>query len=366
VGVNIPVNQYVNGFSNTTGRFIQGEEISYSPIKIFTINNILLVLYFIVSAILLLRFVLNIFRIIKKARFAIPVDYLKAKIVLTNERTLPYSFFRYIIVNRSDYENGKINNELLIHEQTHCLQYHSVDILLIEFLKTVFWFNPILWLFKKAIQLNHEYLADDEVLAKHNINDYQSILLNLVLRNNSTYLASNFHYSLTKKRLIMMTKNNCSRETIFRKIAVIPLVVILAVTLTFGKEIKSQDNFMNFENEWWYPILTKHKIELTAFNNFEDVFEMGTSNSVNNRRVTLKDALFLIRSDGDKYTIIRSPLAYHDLDKKYITGEVGLFETYSLKQKDLNPIEKIEMKNFKYQINDRENSFRADKFTIFE
>ena len=54
---------------------------------------------------------------------------------------------------------------------------------------------------------NHEYLADDKVLEDHDLSKYQNTLKTLVFRNNSTYLASNFNYSLTKKRLIMMTKH---------------------------------------------------------------------------------------------------------------------------------------------------------------
>lgn len=68
---------------------------------------------------------------------------------------------------------------------------------------------------------------------------------------------------------------------------------------------------MNFENEWWFPILQKHDIKLTAFNNFDDVFENVTTNSIDNRIVTLTDALFIIK-EGDGYKILKSPLAYHD------------------------------------------------------
>jgi bla regulator protein BlaR1 len=130
------------------------------------------------------------------------------RIVLSQKKILPYSFFQYIIVNKTEYEKGQIDYELIIHEQAHCQQYHSIDILFIEIIKIIFWFNPIIWILKKEMQLNHEYLADTKVLQTKSLKSYQDILLNLVFRNNSTYLASNFNYSLTKKRLIMMTKNN--------------------------------------------------------------------------------------------------------------------------------------------------------------
>jgi hypothetical protein len=247
-------------------------------------------------------------------------------------------------------EKGQIDYELIIHEQAHCQQYHSIDILFIEIIKIIFWFNPIIWILKKEMQLNHEYLADTKVLQTKSLKSYQDILLNLVFRNNSTYLASNFNYSLTKKRLIMMTKNNSSMKSMVRKITIVPLVLILAITLTFSQENVSKESLMNFDTEWWYPILEKHNIEPKAFNSFEYVFEMGSSNSIENRVVTLKDALFIVKRDNDEYTIIKSPLAYHNLDKNIIKGEKGTYETYNFSDKELKPLKVLEMKQFMYEI----------------
>ena len=229
----------------------------------------------------------------------------------------------------------------MIHEQVHCEQYHSIDILIIEFIKILLWFNPLIWIFKKEIQLIHEYLADNAVILKHDRKNYQNLILNIVFRNNSTYLASNFNYSLTKKRLIMMTKNNSWGKSMVRKIAIVPLVLILAITMTFSQENLPKDSLSNIENEWWYPILKKHHIELQTFNNFENVFEMGTTNSINDKIVTLKNALFIIKKNADKYDIIRSPLAYHDLKRNGIKADKGSIETYSFDSKDLDPIETL-------------------------
>jgi len=316
---NLAVSPNIREFSNATGILIQGEEVTGRPIQFLTFQTTLIVLYIIISSTLLLRFALNIYRIIRLIRTSTILDNLKTKIVLVENKTLPYSFFKYIFVNHSDYENDRIEEELIIHEQAHCIQFHSIDILTVELIKIILWFNPFVWFYKKAIQLNHEYLADNKVLSNHDLNDYQNTLINLVFRNNSTYLASNFNYSLTKKRLIMMTKNDSSGNAIFRKIATIPLFLVLAITLALGQENKPKDSVMNFENEWWYPILKKHNIEPSGFNNFEKVFEMGTKNTINNRIVTIENAFFLIKTSNDEYFILKSPLAYHDLDKNIIT-----------------------------------------------
>ena len=241
--------------------------------------------------------------------------------MFVEERILPYSFFRYIFVNQADYENGKIEKELLMHEEAHCLQYHSIDIIIIELLNIFFWFNPAIWLFRKSILLNHEYYADNKVLTYRDPIDYQQLLLNILLRNNSNYLVSNFKYSFIKSRINMMTKSNPLHKSILRKFSAISLFLVMAITLTFSQEIKKIDPTMNLENEWWTPILKEHNIVPGSFNNFEKVFEMGSKNSISNRIVTLENAFVLIKLDKG-YAFLESPLLYHDLNKNEIRTTV--------------------------------------------
>ncbi len=136
-----------------------------------------------------------------------------------------------------------------------------------------------------------------------------------------------------------------------------------AITLAFGQENKPKGSVMNFENEWWYSILKKHKIEPSGFNNFEKVFEMGTKNTINNRVVTLENAFFLIKSNSDEYYILKSPLAYHDLDKNIITCDKGTMETYKLKSEDTEPFEKQSFEKVTLKITDGNPSYEAENVT---
>ena len=357
VETNFPLNNTFDRLSITTGHFILGEVITDNTSALFTYQNILTALYILISSILLIRFALNIFRITRKILKSKRVNNLKTSLVFVEENTLPYSFFRYIIVNRSDFENGKIEKELLMHEEAHCLQYHSIDIIIIELLNVFLWFNPAIWLFRKSILLNHEYYADNKVLIDRNPIDYQQLLVNIILRNNSNYLVSNFKYSFIKNRINMITKSNPLHNAVLRKISAISLFMVMAITLTFSQEIKKAGNMMNFENEWWTPILKKHNIIPSGFNNFERVFEMGTTNSINNRVVTLKNAFFLLKPDSDGYFIIKSPLAYHDLDKNIIKGDEGIMERYDLKSEDTKAIKTYSFKDFAISIGDTKPKF---------
>ena len=361
LNLNIDVSPNIHRFSDATGILIQGDEVTKMPIHNLTFQSSLIILYCCVSSILLFRFIFNIYKIVRLIRISTLIKNSKTYIVLVEEKVLPYSFFKFIFLNRSDYLNCTIEKELFIHEQTHCMQYHSIDIMIIEFAKVIFWFNPLIWLFHKAIQLNHEYMADYKVLSICDLNEYKKTLLRLVLRNNSTYLTSNFNYSLTKNRLIMMTQRTSPNVAIFRKLATVPLFLILFITLAVGQNSKPiMGNGMSLENEWWYPILKKHNIEPLGFNNYEKVFEMGTKNSINNKIVTLENAFFLIRTNDDNYHILKSPLAFHDLDKNIISCDDGIIETFSFNSNNIKPLHKKIFKKLILKIGDTNLSYEAD------
>ncbi len=317
--INLPITQSIPDYSYTINKITTQTVIVDKQTNTASLNFIdfLTIIYLLVSAILLIRFIFNLYKIIKTIKNSKCVEKTFPIILLSTNNSLPYSFLQYIIVNKSEYDNGNIENDLILHEQTHCKQKHSIDILLIEIIKVVFWFNPIIWILRKEIQVIHEYLADKRVLQTQNLKDYQHILLNLVFRNNSIYLASDFNYSLTKKRLIMMTRNNYLAKSIVRRIAIVPLVLLLAISLTYSQKTIPKDSLGNYENEWWYSILQKHNLELSAFNNFGDIFEMGAENSINDGVSTLSDAVLLIKFDGG-YSILKAETMVHDLNKKSI------------------------------------------------
>ena len=181
-------------------------------------------LYAIITLFLVIKFIRNLLEIDFKIRNNPSETFHNSKLVLLEETVLPHTFLNYIFINKDDYQNRKIEAELFAHELTHVRQKHSFDILIIEILKTIFWFNPIFIFYKKAIQLNHEFLADEKVVKSYNnIPFYQNLLIEKASGNKTIYLASNLNYLVTKKRLIMMTKNTTMAKAFFKKIALMPL-----------------------------------------------------------------------------------------------------------------------------------------------
>jgi bla regulator protein BlaR1 len=214
---------------------------AYTPAELSNlVPNLLWGLYFAVTAFMLARFIRNLYKLTSKIRKIALTGYNGATLVLTNEKAIPHSFLNYIFIDREKFEKGQIEKEILQHELTHVRQRHSVDILLIELLIVFAWFNPLLFLFRRSMLLNHEFLADDAVVQTFNdVESYQMLLFQTVNTRNNIILSSPFNYLITKKRLIMMTRETSQKVAILKQIAIIPLIAALG--FLFSTRVVAQD-----------------------------------------------------------------------------------------------------------------------------
>jgi len=181
--------------------------------------------YLLVTAVLLFRFLLNIVSITRRKRQRIVLANQDVDIVLIKEKITPHSFGKYIFINREDYENKRITEEIIIHESSHIRQRHFLDIIFMELLIIFFWFNPMLYLYRNKIKLNHEFLADNAVIRENkNVSYYQTLLIGMACRQKSSIITSSFNFSLIKKRFIMMTKTTSKKKAYCRTLALIPIL----------------------------------------------------------------------------------------------------------------------------------------------
>jgi|GEM_PF-1417614 len=182
-------------------------------------------IYGLITMILMFRYVQNIVKIVSKTKSNTIISCQNASLVLLEERTLPHTFLNFIFVNKTDYQNRKIEEQLYAHELVHVCQKHTLDVLFVETLKIFFWFNPLFIFYKKAIQLNHEFLADENVVTSFNdVPFYQNLLLSHSNADSLSGLTSNLNYSITKKRFIMMTKTVSKTKVLLSKVALLPFL----------------------------------------------------------------------------------------------------------------------------------------------
>jgi len=190
-------------------------------------------LYTVVTGLLLYRFIKNLRAFSAAIKNNTMVPWHGALLVLTTGKQPPHSFLKYIFIGREDFENGAVEKEIMEHELTHVRQQHSLDVLLLELLCVFAWFNPFLYLYSKAIRLNHEFLADDGVnKVFHNTPAYQQLLLSKISRAGSRQLTSSFNYHVTKKRFTMMTKNTPLAVIVLKQIALLPLLAVAVIAFS--------------------------------------------------------------------------------------------------------------------------------------
>lgn len=218
---------------------IISHDLNSSPLnsgkKPLPVSKILIALYISGVILFLFRFLRNLFMIVHKVRLYEKISFEGYRIILTNDNTGPYCFFNNIFLNKEEYMNGRIDRELLNHELEHVRQSHTIDIMLIELVKTFYWFNPVHVLYDRAIRINHEYLADNGVLSDNSdIKSYAHKLLNFIMGSGRIPLTSGSHHSFTKQRLLMMTKSGSGRFIYGVRIAItLFLVAVFLVSLSF-------------------------------------------------------------------------------------------------------------------------------------
>ncbi|MDX1754407.1 MAG: M56 family metallopeptidase, partial [Salinimicrobium sediminis] len=152
------------------------------------------------------RFIINLRVLLKRAKNNPQVKTPGATQVLLQEQIIPHTFWSYIYLNRKKFEHNEIPQQVMDHEMAHVRQKHSADILFMEFLQILLWFLPLVYLLKKAVRLNHEFLADSAALQKaENIGLYQQILLSFSSQEHNE-LVNSINYQSIKKRFTVMKK----------------------------------------------------------------------------------------------------------------------------------------------------------------
>ncbi|WP_264537763.1 M56 family metallopeptidase [Flavobacterium sp. N1736] len=147
------------------------------------------------------------------------------KFVDIKENIAPFSYFDYIVYNSSMYSESELES-ILEHEKVHSDQNHTMDVLISRVFCVLFWFNPIIWLYKKAILQNLEFIADSEAAKK--ISDkkaYQYTLLKITTHQSCVAITNHFYQSLIKKRIVMLNKNQSKKLNYWKYYAVIPALV---------------------------------------------------------------------------------------------------------------------------------------------
>jgi len=212
--------------------YVQLKEITVTnaPVSYLNIENVLLIIYGVISIILLIKMVVQLASILRW-RLKGKRHILQAIEIIAIDATItPFSFFNSIFINPA-LHNEQETQQILTHECTHARQLHSLDVLLSELMTILFWINPAMWLLRREIQHNLEFLADNSVL-KSGIDskNYQYNLLQLSYQVPENQLINKFNISPLKKRIIMMNQQKTKKAGILKYSLIIPLALALVLS----------------------------------------------------------------------------------------------------------------------------------------
>lgn len=250
---------FVNTLNPVT---IHGYLSSNEPLKLFDSLSILSIIYISGAVFFCLRFLLSLAKLhFLYYRFP-KYTFNGFKAVVLDSDQSPFTFFNILFISRIDFESDKVD-EMIVHEKAHKEAFHSFDVLLLEVMTIIQWFNPFIWMFRHALQSEHEFIADHRVLLEgFDKVKYQKLLFERSLGIASLNLTNHFNYSLLKKRLKMMTTSKSSSLIKIKYLLSIPILLCAILIMTVN--IKSYGQKEKDDSSLW-QVVTEDDVNTEMF-----------------------------------------------------------------------------------------------------
>lgn len=203
-----------------------------------------MVLYVAGAALFFILFLLRLFKVLKQIIGKRYIELNGLKVMDNPEQKVPFSFFHYVVVDSTTFELDELDL-VLRHEAAHAQQWHTLDILFVELVGVVCWFNPFVWAYKSALKSQHEYAADAAVIHS-NVprNDYFDLILKQIRHQNHLSPVHSFSATAVKSRIRMMMATVPGRRSWMRYLSVIPMSAFLVVGNSLLASSKNIPSFM--------------------------------------------------------------------------------------------------------------------------
>ena len=251
------------------------------------------------------------------------------RIVEVNGDKAPCSFGNTVFINPEKYD-WETYNQILLHEKAHIRQGHTLDLIFAELALVFQWFNPFAWLYRRAVEMNLEYLADDALLQQKAVEKtgYQLSLLKVSTHQAPLRLTTNYNQSLLKKRIVMMNAKKSNVHTAWKYSFLFPLLLLfvcllnkpaaLSQTTTTGSSQKAASNTSAVEdiNEGsWFATIKGDTLSM-QFKSNDD------RSSFNNSTFLLSEFSSLPKNSQGKFTLMREAGTMHFTGK--FEGDQGM------------------------------------------
>lgn len=299
-------------------------------------------LYLSVAGLLLLAFGLKFSRVVKYIRSSV-VTYRQGKFnIIESVNPLPtFSFFHHIFIGNASIFSAEEKKDIIAHEITHATKFHSLDMLLVEFLNIFFWFNPAVYYYKRILNNIHEFQVDELVTQHTDVNQYCSLLAKVALLSADFPLASHFNNSLTLKRIAMM-------NTLKTKISTWKIAILASWVSGLFLFVACQDQVVSD--------LVKNNMTMTQTSDFPPKVVED---------IRLYKEKHLEQSDDGSFTYITGDI--EEVKKLAANSYAGqsIVNTYLLEEKGAAGLLLHDISHYAPQLTDR-NTAGEEIFTIVE
>jgi hypothetical protein len=228
--------------SNETLHFIS-TQIADTRSSSFSWQEIVLYAAVSISALLLILFAINIFKVYQLKKRSAIVKMEGVDFVYTNLDDAPFSFLNNLFWKESISLDEDYGRKIFKHEITHIHQKHTLDILFCQVINAILWMNPFNWLIQKELKAIHEFIADKEAVGNNNVEEFVTLLLQAHYGKHFLKPTHSFYYSSIKRRLLMLTTTNKTTFSQVRKLLVLPVTLLVVVSMSIST-IESKANTM--------------------------------------------------------------------------------------------------------------------------
>jgi bla regulator protein BlaR1 len=199
------------------------------------------------TIVLAIRLLMQLYSLFKLYRSSKPSRIYDHDVRAIDGDAGPFSFWKSIYVNPANHEPADLK-AIILHEQVHISEWHTLDILLAELSTIFYWFNPGVWLMKRAVRENIEFITDQKILKKGiDTKQYQYSLVNVSFSASVNPIVNHFNISTIKKRIIMMNAKRSSKLNLARYILLVPAVVMLLLVFTISKAAVTRKGHLTFK-----------------------------------------------------------------------------------------------------------------------
>ncbi len=226
-----------------------------TSLSTWTYQQVLVLVYLTTALVLFIRLGLQMWKLRALfKRHSSKTNMAGIQYIQTTEKTPPFSFFNTVVYNPSMHSTEELTY-VLQHERAHVTNLHSLDMFLANLMVCLNWFNPLAWIYRKRINQNLEFLADEAATqTMTSTKAYQMSLLRTTVASHPVFVVNNFHQSFLKTRIMMLHKNKSPKMAALKLGLILPLLFIFFISCQTKKE---QSDAPNQDKTYSYASITQ-------------------------------------------------------------------------------------------------------------